>query len=151
MMGQVLKLVMIGLVAGGVAVAAQTAAPAQDVVVAYLEIQAALANDSLDGVPAAAKRIAAQSAKLGATAEPAAKAATGVAAAGDIKAARDAFKLLSEAVIALVKADPAAHDVKLAFCPMANASWLQKEETIRNPYYGSSMLTCGEFRPIEKQ
>jgi hypothetical protein len=144
-----LKLVVVGMVALGAAVGAQ--APAQDVVASYLEIQAALANDSIEGVPAAARRVAEQAAKLGTTGEPVASAAKAVATADGIKAARDAFKPLSEAVIALVKADPAAHDVKLAYCPMANGSWLQKEETIRNPYYGSSMLICGEFRPIEKQ
>ena len=36
--------------------------------------------------------------------------------------------------------------VKLAYCPMVKASWLQKGDTIRNPYYGSAMLECGEFR-----
>jgi hypothetical protein len=145
------QMLMVGMVVLGGALAAQTAAPAQGVVASYLEIQAALANDSLDGVPAAAKRIAAESAKLGATGEPVAKAAKGVAAADDIKAARDAFKPLSEAVVALVKADPDGHAVKLAYCPMAKASWLQTEEKIRNPYYGSSMLSCGEFRPLDKQ
>ena len=32
-----------------------------------------------------------------------------------------------------------------AFCPMAPGRWLQTEETISNPYYGSEMLTCGVF------
>jgi hypothetical protein len=142
---------MLGMVAAGSALAAQTATPAQGVVASYLEIQAALVNDSLEGVPAAARILAAQSAKLGASGAPVAKAAKAVAAAEDLKAARAAFGPLSEAVIAVVKADSSAHDVKMAYCPMADASWLQKEEKIRNPYYGSSMLSCGEFRPIDKQ
>jgi Cu(I)/Ag(I) efflux system membrane fusion protein len=33
-------------------------------------------------------------------------------------------------------------------CPMADnnkgADWLSTEKEIRNPYFGSSMLTCGE-------
>lgn len=39
------------------------------------------------------------------------------------------------------------HDGKpvyVAYCPMKKASWLSNEQAIRNPYYGSSMLTCGE-------
>lgn len=36
------------------------------------------------------------------------------------------------------------------FCPMAlggeGASWLQTSKDIQNPYYGASMLTCGEVR-----
>ncbi|MFP6646637.1 MAG: hypothetical protein VCF24_24210 [Candidatus Latescibacterota bacterium] len=30
-----------------------------------------------------------------------------------------------------------------AYCPMVSAPWLQTEMDLRNPYYGSSMLTCG--------
>jgi hypothetical protein len=29
---------------------------------------------------------------------------------------------------------------------MVQRSWLQKDEKISNPYYGSAMLTCGEFK-----
>ena len=33
-------------------------------------------------------------------------------------------------------------------CPMADqekgADWLSREKEIRNPYFGKSMLTCGE-------
>jgi hypothetical protein len=36
--------------------------------------------------------------------------------------------------------------VKVAYCPMVRKSWLQKDGTISNPYYGSSMQTCGEFK-----
>jgi hypothetical protein len=30
------------------------------------------------------------------------------------------------------------------YCPMKKAYWLSSEKAIRNPYYGSAMLTCGE-------
>lgn len=30
------------------------------------------------------------------------------------------------------------------FCPMKKAYWLSSEAAIKNPYYGSSMLTCGK-------
>ena len=33
--------------------------------------------------------------------------------------------------------------VYIFFCPMANASWIQKDEKIGNPYFGSKMLKCG--------
>ena len=32
-----------------------------------------------------------------------------------------------------------------AFCPMAPGKWLQVETELRNPYFGSEMLTCGIF------
>ena len=35
--------------------------------------------------------------------------------------------------------------VVTAFCPMAPGRWLQTEQTISNPFYGSEMLTCGVF------
>jgi hypothetical protein len=35
--------------------------------------------------------------------------------------------------------------VYLQYCPMKKAYWLSSEKEISNPYYGSSMLTCGEI------
>ena len=29
---------------------------------------------------------------------------------------------------------------------MANKPWLQKDKDIKNPYYGSAMLTCGMIK-----
>lgn len=31
------------------------------------------------------------------------------------------------------------------YCPMKKAYWLSLEKDIKNPYYGSSMLTCGKI------
>jgi hypothetical protein len=30
------------------------------------------------------------------------------------------------------------------YCPMKKSNWLSNEKTVKNPYYGSAMLTCGE-------
>ena len=147
-----MKRVLAAAILGVVAVAGVQAHPAHEMVASYLKIQAALAADTLEGVQPAAKALTGEAAKMGAAGEAVVKAATALTAAADvdIKEARAAFGPLSDAVIAVVKADSGTHDVKLAFCPMADASWLQKEEKIRNPYYGSSMLTCGEFQPLKK-
>ena len=40
----------------------------------------------------------------------------------------------------------APEGVHVAFCPMVQKPWLQAGTTLQNPYYGSSMLTCGSFR-----
>ncbi|RYG53246.1 MAG: DUF3347 domain-containing protein [Chitinophagaceae bacterium] len=40
--------------------------------------------------------------------------------------------------------------VYLQYCPMAKASWLSNENEIRNPYYGTAMLTCGEVKKTFK-
>lgn len=34
--------------------------------------------------------------------------------------------------------------VYIQYCPMKKSSWLSSEQAIKNPYYGSSMLTCGK-------
>jgi len=34
----------------------------------------------------------------------------------------------------------------LQYCPMADAFWISNKTVIRNPYYGNSMLECGEVK-----
>lgn len=138
------------VVAFAVMVAAASAAVAgsetvQAIVNSYLEVHAALASDKFAQVKAPAGAIAAQAEKMGASGADIVKAARAVEQAKDLKAAREAFSPLSDAVIAAAKAAN-IDDVKVAYCPMVRSSWLQKEDTIRNPYYGSEMLTCGEFK-----
>lgn len=47
----------------------------------------------------------------------------------------------------LIKVSKQEKPVYYQHCPMANkgkgANWLSKENAIKNPYYGSQMLTCG--------
>jgi hypothetical protein len=118
------------------------------IVASYMEIQSALASDKTDGIQPAAKAIGEQASRMGTKGAAIAKAATAVQTAADIKAARMAFGELSDAVIAAANAEgwKDLPDTKVAFCPMANKSWLQKDAKIRNPYLGSAMLTCGEIK-----
>ena len=122
------------------------------IVASYLEIHAVLAADKIDGIKAPAQAIATQASAMGPGGAAIVKAAMAVERARDLKAAREAFAPLSEAVIAGAKAEGwnDLGDVKLAFCPMVKASWLQKGDKIRNPYYGSTMLECGEFKDRAK-
>lgn len=124
--------------------------PLKAVVASYLEIHAQLAADRVDAITAPARAIAAKAAAMGEPGEPIVKAANALAEAPDVKAAREAFGALSDAVIAAGTAEgwKDVQPVKLAYCPMVKRSWLQKDEQIRNPYYGSQMLTCGEFKPL---
>jgi membrane fusion protein, copper/silver efflux system len=59
---------------------------------------------------------------------------------------------LSSHFIAAVQLFGIQKQVYRQFCPMANndkgAFWLSLDEKINNPYYGSSMLTCGEVKEI---
>jgi Protein of unknown function (DUF2911)/Protein of unknown function (DUF3347) len=68
---------------------------------------------------------------------------------------REHFITLSTNLTVVVKAlkinEEAAY---LQFCPMANdgkgAYWLSKENKVKNPYYGKSMLTCGSVKETLK-
>lgn len=57
---------------------------------------------------------------------------------------RERFKTLSEIYIKIFQGQK-NDKIKIAYCPMANARWLQRNGEIANPYYGSKMLRCGEF------
>ena len=63
------------------------------------------------------------------------------AAAGDITTMRTRFKPLSEYLAALDLPQGFAR----AYCPMydSGSNWVQRDGPVRNPYYGSEMLTCG--------
>ena len=132
-----------------VATATHAASDAMKAIVgSYLEIQAQLSSDKIEGVKSSATALATRAEGMGEAGAPMVKAAKTVAAAPDLKAAREAFGPLSDAVIAAGKAEgwKDLSDVKLAYCPMVKQSWLQKGEKISNPYYGAAMPTCGEFK-----
>jgi Cu(I)/Ag(I) efflux system membrane fusion protein len=90
-----------------------------------------------------------------------AKIASTLGQATDIRAARSAFALLSDEMIALVKSFGLgdAGPIFELHCPMAfdgrGASWLQNNDQTRNPYYGAEMLQCADrvtlIWPTEKE
>ena len=61
---------------------------------------------------------------------------------------RDHFATLSKSIYELIKVSKQDTPTYFQHCPMANdgkgADWLSKENTIKNPYYGSMMLSCGK-------
>ncbi|OXA71065.1 MerP protein [Flavobacterium aquidurense] len=61
----------------------------------------------------------------------------------DLKKQRETFKSLSKNTYDLIKVSKSDVAVYKQYCPMADADWLSKEKAVKNPYYGSSMLTCG--------
>lgn len=66
----------------------------------------------------------------------------------DIAHQREHFSMLSQNIHSLVKVFKPDETVYLQHCPMYNdgkgADWLSKQSTVKNPYYGSSMLSCGK-------
>lgn len=61
---------------------------------------------------------------------------------------RSNFDSLSKNIYEVMKVSKQESPTYYQFCPMANngkgANWLSKEETIKNPYYGSQMMSCGK-------
>lgn len=61
---------------------------------------------------------------------------------------RDFFDTLSDTMYQLLKVTKQETPTYYQHCPMANdgngANWLSKENTVKNPYYGSAMLSCGK-------
>jgi len=43
---------------------------------------------------------------------------------------------------------PTQPQLKLVYCPMAKANWLQPGDTVANPYLGTQMPTCGEVQRV---
>lgn len=63
----------------------------------------------------------------------------------DIKKQREYFANFSNNMIAVAKAVKLSNQpIYEAYCPMKKAYWLSSEKAIKNPYYGSAMLTCGQ-------
>lgn len=130
---------------------AQTAIAARaaqgDLVTAYLAIHNNLAGDS-------AKDVAASAGALAGAARDLAEQGThseelrAIADAADrmkgteLEVLRSTFKSVSRAIADY--AEKAGLGLELYYCPMKDAYWLQRGEETRNPYYGESMLTCGQ-------
>ncbi len=130
----------------------------------YLEVQSMLANDDFENALKSAKKMAETLKDIDMRlfqgdahrfwmkrSEKLKNVLDNSVEAEDIKALRKWFKPLSEEVILLFKAFGSPKEsLFVDYCPMADsdsgATWLSNEKTIRNPYFGSSMLRCGEVK-----
>ena len=75
-----------------------------------------------------------------------------IAALKDISKQRETFASLSTSMISLAKAAKITDAIiYVDYCPMKKSSWLSDEKAIKNPYYGSAMLTCGNVKETIKQ
>ena len=76
------------------------------------------------------------------------KDAENIANTKDVKIQRDHFTSLSKEIYTVIKISKYENPVYYQFCPMFNdgkgANWLSKENAVKNPYYGSMMLSCGK-------
>jgi Protein of unknown function (DUF3347) len=66
----------------------------------------------------------------------------------DARHQRDHFDTLSKNMYDLIKVAKQETPTYYQHCPMANdgkgADWLSKENVVKNPYYGATMLSCGK-------
>lgn len=68
-----------------------------------------------------------------------------IAESNDLKIQREHFAALSTSMISVAKTTKlTAEPVYQMYCPMKKSNWLSNEKAIKNPYYGSAMLTCGK-------
>jgi Protein of unknown function (DUF3347) len=123
--------------------------PVNSVYTNYTKIQLALVKNSLKDVPETASAIAkaVKGDEMKMLSPDVAQQAEKLAKAKDLVEAREAFGHLSDSLIKYLdehKVKSGAY--KEAYCPMANASWLQTSERIQNPYLGKSMPHCGEIK-----
>jgi Cu(I)/Ag(I) efflux system membrane fusion protein len=127
----------------------------------YEEIRALLARDAIDGLEPRAHAVAASlesaAAQLAEGAPELSEIAlSGVAAAhrlassSDLDQARSEFAALSRAVVSLGTEEPRlAEGWHLFSCPMVDGfnRWIQRSETLENPYMGTRMPRCGVPEP----
>ncbi len=130
------------------------------VVEAYLQIQATLAADSIKDVPKTANQLlknlkAINTTKIkGPNAEhytslpdKMGKAVEALLKSPNLRTIRKSFLEVSRPITKWASTARPKGTI-LAFCSMADngkgGGWLQKEGPLRNPYYGSAMLECGE-------
>jgi len=64
---------------------------------------------------------------------------------------REHFASLSTNMMTLAKSVKLSQQpIYQAYCPMKKASWLSSDPAIKNPYFGSAMLTCGKVQTTLK-
>jgi len=118
----------------------------------YFTIQSALAQDKTTGVDAAAQSMDRTAKSIGANDPEIKSLVTEIEASArkiqgqSLEAARNTFFDLSRPLLTYLNKYHASKDSYFRFfCPMAKKGWIQSDKDTRNPYYGSSMLKCGEL------
>lgn len=126
----------------------------------YLDMQEELAADSTESIAEHVKAMRDSFANVDEASVPlealaswnaVADSLDGVDASEDIKVVRMAFGPVSDAILALMESVTLSIDAPLyrVHCPMAfdgqGGDWLQRNDEVLNPYYGSMMLNCGSI------
>lgn len=135
-----------------------------DIIADYLSLKNALVSDDKDGAAKAGEKFESslkdfdaskfteeQQGELKDIIEDATEHAEHIAKS-DIGHQREHFDVLSKDIIDLLNITGSDRTLYQAYCPMYNnnkgAQWLSAAKEIKNPYYGSKMMTCGS---VQKQ
>lgn len=115
----------------------------------YLDLQSALAGDSLSEAREALQAMMELTGHEGALPDL----LHAMLEADDLEGMRTPhFEDLSNALIAAVREEPEAFEGELLLmnCPMVHgdtgADWIQRSEPLLNPYFGATMLRCGDVK-----
>lgn len=142
----------------------QTSSKSDILVANYLELKDALVADNKDGAAKVGAKMvstfnsfdtssfsSAQQKELKDIVEDAKKHAEHISKS-PIDHQREHFDVLSKDMIDLIAITGTEKTLYQDFCPMYNnnkgAQWLSADKEIKNPYYGSKMMTCGS---VQKQ
>lgn len=75
-----------------------------------------------------------------------------IAAGSDLEKQRSAFSNLSVSFRKTIgNKNTTGMTLYYMYCPMKKAWWLSAEQAVRNPYYGSKMLSCGSVKETIRQ
>lgn len=135
-----------------------------DIIICYLNLKNKLVKDDSEGAAEKGKILLASFNRLATKtldanqkkvyidiAEDAKEQAEHIAEnAGKLDHQREHFILLSKDINDLIKMFGSKMQLYQDYCPMANdgkgAIWISETKEIKNPFYGSKMLTCGSLK-----
>ena len=118
----------------------------------YLILKEALVNGDSKAASNAASMLHASLTEDGAFAQKneLLRAADAIMKPSGIEPQRATFGELSATMWTMLQGTTVTHPVYYHYCPKKKAHWVSNEKTIRNPYYGKSMLTCGKVAEMKK-
>jgi hypothetical protein len=65
----------------------------------------------------------------------------------DIESFRKGYKKVSNEIISMIKLTGHVKEgLHHMYCSMADGHWIQDNKKLLNPYYGQSMLRCGDVK-----
>ena len=97
----------------------------------YEKVRAALSADDIAAAKSAAKELGEAGAEIANT--------------SSLKDARSAFEKLSSRATTIVAGQTGYF---VMYCPMLKKDWVQTSDKPSNPYYGKTMLNCGELKKV---